>query len=127
MRSILCPPPINLGRAVLGYDCYTGEEPAYPALDRLAPAEWAALTREPRIYGFHATLKAPFRLLLTFDEAALMRAFASFAASRHSIPVIEPCVCTLGPFMAIMSPGRAPRSITWRHDASRNSIVSARR
>jgi hypothetical protein len=88
---------------VLGYDCYTGEEIAYPAFEGFAPAEWAALTREPRVYGFHATLKAPFRLLPTVDEAALMRAFAGFAASRHAIPVIKPCVRTLSSFIAIMS------------------------
>lgn len=96
-------PLFRFGRAMLGYDCYTGEEPAYPAFDGLAPAEWAVLTREPRVYGFHATLKAPFRLLPAVDEAALTRAFAGFAASRHAIPVIEPCVRTLGPFIAIMS------------------------
>lgn len=96
-------PLFRFGRAVLGYDCYSGEEPDYPAFDGLVPAEWAALTREPRVYGFHATLKAPFHLLPTVDEAALTRAFAGFAASRHAIPVIEPCVCTLGPFIAIMS------------------------
>jgi putative phosphonate metabolism protein len=96
-------PLFRFGRAVLGYDCYTGEELAYPAFNGLAPAEWAALTREPRVYGFHATLKAPFRRLPTFDEAALVRAFAGFAASRHAIPMIKPCVRTLGPFIAIMS------------------------
>ncbi|MEZ5890495.1 MAG: DUF1045 domain-containing protein [Xanthobacteraceae bacterium] len=96
-------PLFRFGRAALGYDCYSGEELADPAIDGLAPAEWAALTHEPRVYGFHATLKAPFRLLPTVDEAALMRAFAGFAAARRAIPVIEPCVRTLGPFIALMS------------------------
>jgi putative phosphonate metabolism protein len=95
-------PLFRFGRAVLGYDCYTGEETPHPHSDKLAPADWAALTREPRIYGFHATLKAPFCLLPSFDEAALMREFAAFAAARRTIPVIEPCVRTLGPFIAVM-------------------------
>ncbi|HEX5846258.1 MAG TPA: DUF1045 domain-containing protein [Rhodoplanes sp.] len=95
-------PLYRFGRAVLGYDCYTREDVAHPYSDRLSPAEWAALTREPRIYGFHATLKAPFRLLAPFDEAALVHAFAVFAAARHAIPVIEPCVRMLGSFIAVM-------------------------
>jgi putative phosphonate metabolism protein len=95
-------PLYRFGRAVLGYDCYTREDVAHPYSDRLAPAEWAALTREPRVYGFHATLKAPFRLVAPFDEAALVQAFTAFAAARHAIPRIEPCVRKLGAFVAIM-------------------------
>lgn len=93
-------PLFRFGRTVLGYDCYTGETVAYPAFDTIDPAECAALTREPSIYGFHATLKAPFRLLPSVDEAALI-AFVGFAASRHAIPVIEPCIRTLGPFVVV--------------------------
>jgi putative phosphonate metabolism protein len=95
-------PLYRFGRAVLGYDCYTREDVAHPYSDRLAPAEWAALTREPRVYGFHATLKAPFRLLAPFNEAALVHAFAAFTAARHAIPLIEPCVRALGAFIAVM-------------------------
>jgi len=94
-------PLFRFGRGVLGYDCYTGETVAYPAFDAIDPAECAALTREPSIYGFHATLKAPFRLLPSVDEAALIETFVGFAASRHAIPVIEPCIRTLGPFVVV--------------------------
>ena len=95
-------PLYRFGRAVLAYDCYTREDVAHPHSVRLAPAEWAALTREPRVYGFHATLKAPFRLLAPFGEAALTQAFAAFAAARRAIPLIEPYVGMLGSFIAVM-------------------------
>ncbi len=95
-------PLFRFGRAVLGYDCYTGEETAQLRLPGLAPAELAALTREPRIYGFHATLTAPFHLLSSFAESDLTREFAAFVAAWHAIPVIEPCVGTLDAFIAVM-------------------------
>lgn len=96
----------RFGRAALGYDCYTGEEIAHPECDELSAAEWSALTREPRTYGFHATLKAPFRLPPGIEERKLVDALTAFAAVPRAMPVIEPCVRLLGPFVAIMP--RAP-------------------
>jgi putative phosphonate metabolism protein len=96
-------PLFRFGRAVLGYDCYSGEEPAPPPLPGIGPAELAALTREPRVYGFHATLKAPFRLLSPLAESDLMQEFATFVAAQNTIPVIAPCVRTLGAYIAVMA------------------------
>lgn len=96
-------PLFQFGRAVLGYDCYTGEEPARLTIDGLAADELAALTREPRAYGFHATLKAPFRLLPGWDETNLIQALAAFSAEPTAIPLIEPSVRGLGPFIAVMA------------------------
>ncbi len=55
-------PLARLGNAWLGRDADSGEALDPPRLEGLAPAEQAALTRTPRRYGFHATLKPPFRL-----------------------------------------------------------------
>lgn len=49
----------DFGAGWLGWDARTGREPPRPAG---LPADGAALTAVPRRYGFHATLKAPFRL-----------------------------------------------------------------
>src|ERR1700681_4734773 len=70
----------RFGAAVLGYDCYTGA-----GVDRLrdvglTEAEWAALTAEPRTYGFHATLKAPFQLRGEFDHDDLLPEVRALAA-----------------------------------------------
>lgn len=96
-------PLFRFGRAVLGYDCYTGETVAHPLFDAITPPEWAALTREPSIYGFHATLKAPFRLPPSTGEAELMQAFAGFTASGLAAAIINPCIRTLGRYVVLMA------------------------
>jgi putative phosphonate metabolism protein len=96
----------RFGSAVLGYDCYTGEDLPFPdevAADR---AGWRALTEDPRRYGFHATLKAPFRLAASATEADIVGAFKSFAALPHPIARFSPELRLLGAFVAIVP--RAP-------------------
>lgn len=56
-----------------GRDWFAGRPPGIPA------ARWAELTAEPRRYGFHATLKPPFRLREGLREADLLTAAESFA------------------------------------------------
>ena len=60
------PPPASplarFGRQWLGRDAETGEAVATPAHAGVAPERLAAWTASPRRYGFHATLKPPFRL-----------------------------------------------------------------
>lgn len=48
---------------------------------------WAALTAEPRRYGFHATLKAPFRLRTGTDAALLRQRLAQLAAGLQPVPL----------------------------------------
>lgn len=47
--------------AWLGWDAASGREVAQPALPGL-PRPAAEITRDPRKYGFHGTIRAPFRL-----------------------------------------------------------------
>ncbi|PWT89175.1 MAG: phosphonate metabolism protein [Proteobacteria bacterium] len=100
-------PPSNsglyeLGASLLGYDCYSGEGRHRPADLRLEPQEWEGLTRAPRTYGFHATMKAPFRLQPTCTEAELTAAFHDFAVGMYVPPAINPVVGELGRFIAIL-------------------------
>ena len=56
------PPPgrfADFGASWLGWDLAAGQPVIQPVLPGL---DLPALTAEPRKYGFHATLKAPFRL-----------------------------------------------------------------
>ena len=46
----------------LGRDPESGAVYAQPAVPGFAAEEIRALTQSPRNYGFHGTLKAPFRL-----------------------------------------------------------------
>jgi Protein of unknown function (DUF1045) len=92
----------RFGSSVLGYDCYTGEEVAYPQELAADAAAWRRLTTEPRRYGFHATLKAPFHLSPACTETALIDAVRSFAASQDVIPTIAPAVELLSGFAAVV-------------------------
>jgi putative phosphonate metabolism protein len=95
-------PLYRFGAAVLGYDCYTGEPVARPREIVLTGAEWSALTAEPRPYGFHATLKAPFRLRDEFDHHDLLAALQTLAAATTTIPTLEAAVSLIGGFVAIV-------------------------
>lgn len=67
------------------------------------------LVAAPRSYGFHATLKPPFRLAEGREEAELTEAVAAFAAARA--PFVEPplILAALGGFVALRPSTDAPR------------------
>lgn len=91
----------RFGCSVLGYDCYTGEGVPFP--DGLDPnGDWHDLTAEPRRYGFHATLKAPFHLSPSSTEAQLINAFLNFAMLGHQVAHMQPVIRALGDFIAIV-------------------------
>lgn len=92
----------RFGAGLLGYDAFSGHELALPG-DLLAQApDWPALSADPRKYGFHATLKAPFPLPPEQDEAALIAAFDAFAKTPRDIPEIVPVVCAISGFTAVV-------------------------
>jgi len=95
----------RFGAAFLGYDCYSGAELGCPADVGLAAPEWTQLTREPRRYGFHATLKAPFRLLPSCSEADLTAELHRFSGLPRTPSVIAPTIRLLAGFIAIV-PGQ---------------------
>ena len=98
----------GFGSAVLQYDCYTGDavRPLREFDDQ--PDEWRKATEEPRRYGFHATLKAPFYLAPSSSEAQLVSAFQSFAAIGRLVATIQPVVTMLSGFAAIVPNHASP-------------------
>ena len=77
----LAPPPESalwrFGSDVIGRDAASGQQrPGFAAAGFDAEA-WRDMTSEPRRYGFHATIKAPFRLA---DDASLSDLSAALAA-----------------------------------------------
>lgn len=91
----------RFGSAVLGYDAVTGEDLPVLAPDGRDAGDWHALTEEPRRYGFHATLKAPFELAAGRSEGQL-RAFAhNYAAGLEAVPLAGLSVNALGSFVAL--------------------------
>lgn len=93
----------RFGNAVLGTDNHTGAEIPHP--DGLA--DLAGVTDSPRVYGFHATLKAPMRLRAGVTEADLLDAAASLAKDHPPVSVGLLRVATLGAFTALV-PVAAP-------------------
>lgn len=108
----LAPPAASalwrFGSAVLGYDCETGAEPAPPELAGFDAETWHAATAEPRRYGFHGTLKAPFRLAEGFDAADLRAAVTALAAEQHPFELPPLVVRAIGPFIALVPPAPVP-------------------
>ena len=87
--------------AWLGRDAFTGDAVVRPEFPTLADLDLDALTAEPRGYGFHATLKAPFALAEGADEAGLLAFAQRFASART-------------PFYADIAPGRMGRFLAFR-------------
>jgi len=77
--------------AWLGRDASAGRPAVRPTLPALDGLDAQALTADPRHYGFHATLKAPFELAAGRDEAELLVAARAFA--QH----MTPFEATIGP------------------------------
>lgn len=93
--------------AWLGRDACTGEALARPAFPTLDGLNLDALTADPRGYGFHATLKAPFELAAGKSEAELLAHAAQFAADRPAFQAdIAPQA--LGAFLAFRPVGSSP-------------------
>ena len=60
------------------------------------------LVAAPRKYGFHGTLKAPFRLAEGHNEAELLAQFQDFAARQKSFTLPALTLARLGPFFALV-------------------------
>jgi putative phosphonate metabolism protein len=74
-------PLAAFGRAWLGRDAETGIATATPAAGDLVEQGWRAAIADAALYGFHATLKPPFRLAEGCDAAALDAAVHALAAT----------------------------------------------
>ncbi|MBB6308521.1 DUF1045 domain-containing protein [Xanthobacter tagetidis] len=91
----------RFGCAILGRDAETGAEPAPPDLAGFDAERWREITAEPRRYGFHGTLKAPFSLKPGLDEAALLEAVAAVAAEHRPFELPPLAVSAIGRFVAL--------------------------
>ncbi|MBF9042280.1 DUF1045 domain-containing protein [Rhodobacterales bacterium HKCCE4037] len=91
----------EVGSAWLGWDSVAGVFVAQPDLDGLAePVE--ALTRTPRKYGLHGTIKPPFALVDGQDFTALQEATGAFCAAQAPVEIPKLTVQRLGGFVALV-------------------------
>lgn len=80
-------PMAQIARRWLGRDCRTGAAVEQPRIDGISPARLREITADARRYGFHATLKAPFRLAEGRDPTELRRALREFTLVRQPFTV----------------------------------------
>lgn len=120
------PPPgplARFGEEWLGWDMAEGRSPAgRPDVPGL-PVALDTLTETPRRYGFHATIKPPFRLAPAQAEAALTRALAAFCATRAPACVAGLELARLGRFLALVPVGDTGSIKTLAADVVRNFDV----
>ena len=93
---------------ILGYDAFSGLDVPHPA-GPFPAVDWPAITTDPRRYGAHATLKAPFRLAPGMTRMALEDAMAGFARARRAFdigPLAVSCIARdgQGGFIALTNP-----------------------
>src|ERR1700694_2936631 len=101
----------RFGAHLLGYDAYAGDDLPFPdGITQMAP-DWRDLTKDPRKYGFHATLKSPLSLAPGKTEAELLAACESFADTPRPIPVIAPVVDSISGFIAVVPGEPAPELV----------------
>lgn len=92
---------------VIGYDAATGEDLSPDGAVPDEP-EWSSWTEEPRLYGFHATLKAPFRLAegRTLDDVERCAAQLAGRLSSFVVPRLDAVL--VGRFVALVPGDPSP-------------------
>ncbi|MEO0542702.1 MAG: DUF1045 domain-containing protein [Pseudomonadota bacterium] len=75
---------------------------AFGHLGHVDPHGFDHFVSSPRRYGFHGTLKAPFRLAQAVTEDELVEAFDAFLARPRQVPNVMFEVGELGAFLALV-------------------------
>ena len=109
----------------LGRDAFTGEARSLSARDGENERDIREITAEPRRYGFHATIKAPFRLAANHSLAELDAALADFCRSAKAPAAPTLCLRPIGSFFALTAHRTPPASPHRRQLSSPRSICSA--
>lgn len=93
--------------AWFGWDHYLGQPAALWKTQVLTRDQHLDVTAAPRRYGFHATLKAPFRLAAGRKESDLCRRVEGIAASQSPVTLPGLSLADLNGFVALV-PRRVP-------------------
>jgi putative phosphonate metabolism protein len=92
----------RFGCSVIGYDSIRGCDVPPVVPEGWTADDWHEATAEPRRYGFHATLKAPFRLAAGRTEGELLQAVRAFSEGRSPVPLGRLRIAQLGSFVALV-------------------------
>lgn len=105
--------------AWLGRSVFKGAAVAPPETDGLSREQWKSITGDPRLYGFHATLKPPFRLAEGRHEEELREGLRKFAASWRPFEVSLQ-VGSIGGFLALVLAQPSPDFVQLAADCVRD-------
>jgi len=92
----------EFGTRWLGRDECLDVQIAQPALTQIGPAELYAATAQPRRYGFHATVKAPFTLSGGHTLDKLITRLQALAATLKPVALGPLQAALLGNFVALL-------------------------
>jgi putative phosphonate metabolism protein len=109
--AVFWTPPAGSGLALfgaewLGWDAEAARDAPQPAL--ILPRPLAEVTRTPRRYGFHGTLKPPFRLAIGTHTAEIDQALTTLAGRLPPASAPGLALTTRLGFLALMPDGPAP-------------------
>ncbi|AJY45440.1 DUF1045 domain-containing protein [Martelella endophytica] len=86
----------------LGYDAFEGAERPFPDTVGLPPGRMSTVTAAAARYGFHATLKAPFRLAENITPSALEAAFDVYCRNTATFNIPKIVLGQIGKFYALV-------------------------
>ncbi|MEQ3727861.1 MAG: DUF1045 domain-containing protein [Tateyamaria sp.] len=97
-------PLAEFGAKWLGWDSAAGAAQPHPSMDGLDVAQ---ITATPRKYGFHGTIKPPFRLAEGMTAQGLADAVATLCADAAPVTLEGLELARLGRFVALVPSGDA--------------------
>lgn len=95
----------RFGATWLGRSAHTGERFAQPDVPGMEAGQVCAMTEAPRRYGFHATLKAPFRLAAGCTPEGLLQEMSEVFGRIPSFGMPTMKVVVLDRFLALVPDG----------------------
>lgn len=98
----------QIGNRWLGRDPVTDTALDPPVLAGFSAQRTAEITEAPRRYGFHATLKPPFRLAPGISDEDLITALSAFAEARTPISLSPLTLTALDGFLALACTTASP-------------------
>jgi putative phosphonate metabolism protein len=106
------PPPSSplarFGAGILGYDCFERADVPHLEAAGFNGKTFARITADPRKYGFHATLVAPFHVERA-TEADLLAAMGEFAQQNLPVDIGPLAVDSIGAFIALKPETKVPK------------------
>jgi putative phosphonate metabolism protein len=94
-------PLVRTAASWLGRDAFSGARVRRGPVAGFDDAELDALTAVPRRYGFHATLKPPFRVAADHSLDEIRASLAAFCRDRASLTIPALRLAEIGPFFAL--------------------------